>query len=37
MKYTAPKTIQAGIAACMITPFKARVATLCVNPVLAAV
>lgn len=34
MKYVKPATLKADIAACMITPFKSRVATLCVNPVL---
>lgn len=34
MKYVKPATLKADIAAYMITPFKSRVATLCVNPVL---
>lgn len=37
MKFVKPATLTADIAACMLTPFKARVVTPCVVPALMAV
>lgn len=37
MNYVVPKTTPSNIAACLLTPFKSRVVTLCYVPVLMAV